>query len=204
MILFSLEHCGARDRLRPLTPVAGRSAILGTIDFVPTWPTVLAFASGAALPAYLLLLTRCGLARDPARKLIAGGAASVVVWGVLVAAVPGAAANMSGLDLLNGLCALGAFFIGFGLIWGVMTRGYTFAMLVEFHRAGGPLTEEALAAAYSGGRGLSWLFEKRLGGIHRLGLIVRDGGDVALTPAGRFVAFGSRVALRVLGLKRFG
>ena len=165
---------------------------------------MLALASGAALPAYLLLLTWSGLARDPARKLIGGGAISVVVWGALVAAIPGTAADTSSLDLLTGLCALGAFFIGFGLIWGVMTRGYTIAMLVEFHRAGGPLTEEALAAAYSGGRGLSWLFDKRLGGIHRLGLIVRDGGDVVLTPAGRFVAFGARAALRVLGLKRFG
>lgn len=127
-----------------------------------------------------------------------------MVWSVLVAAVPGTAADMSSLDLLTGLGALGTFFVGFGLIWGVMTRGYTIAMLIEFHRAGGPLTEEALAAAYSGGRGLSWLFDKRLGGIHRLGLIVRDGGNVELTPAGRIVAFGSRAALRVLGLKRFG
>jgi hypothetical protein len=70
------------------------------------------------------------------------------------------------------------FVLGF---WGVLTRGYSVALLIALERLGGTARAAEIETAYSGGRGLRWLAEKRLSGLLQAGVITVTDDQIAVT-----------------------
>lgn len=111
----------------------------------------------------------------------------------------GATAVIAGAALL--VSAL-IFILGF---WGVLTRGYSVALLVALDRLGGCAAIDELANAYSGGRGLRWLADKRLGGLAAARVVAMEGGQVAITESvGRLVLRCYAVFQACFRLKDYG
>lgn len=77
------------------------------------------------------------------------------------------------------------FVLGF---WGVLTRGYSVALLIALNRLGGRASTGELEKAYSAGRGLRWLAGKRLEGLVAARAVVIENGQVTITPSmGAFI-----------------
>lgn len=135
------------------------------------WAIVLCVAT-----PFVLLATRwlpLGLAhRFNATAVIVLGAYGL---GCLNGAAPHAIPVITGTALI--VSAL-IFVLGF---WGVLTRGYSIALLVALNRLGGRARVGELENAYSNDRGLRWLAGKRLGGLVAARAVVIEEGQVAIT-----------------------
>jgi hypothetical protein len=79
-----------------------------------------------------------------------------------------------------------AFFGGILQIYNLADRGLSLRILIDLHeqpnRRG---TVDSLYHGYGGGKGIGWMYRKRLDDMVRNGLITIDGGAVALTSRGR-------------------
>lgn len=94
------------------------------------------------------------------------------------------------------------FILGF---WGLLTRGYSIAMLIALERLGGSASHAELIEAYSGGRGLHWMADKRLRGLQAFGLVVVRDGWVIVTPLhGRLALWLYRVFMKLFRLPSYG
>jgi hypothetical protein len=91
------------------------------------------------------------------------------------------------LDLAGCLFFYAAAFGG-GLLqlYNLTGRGLSLRILIELRAAGGrPLTVDEIGERYSDGRGLAWMYARRLDGLLRCRLVVEDGREVSLTGRGR-------------------
>ena len=94
------------------------------------------------------------------------------------------------------------FILGF---WGVLTRGYSVALIVALNRLGGRASVGELENAYSDGRGLRWLFDKRLGGLVGAHAVVIENGQVVITRGmGAFVLRCCAIFQACFRLKDYG
>jgi hypothetical protein len=103
------------------------------------------------------------------------------------------------VDLAGCLFFYGAAFFG-GLLqlYNLADRGLSLQILAELRAASDrALTADEIAERYSNGRGLLWMYARRLDGLIRVGVVVVDGDVVRLTARGR--AWAKRFA----GLRRF-
>jgi hypothetical protein len=94
------------------------------------------------------------------------------------------------LDLVGCLFFYTASFGG-GLLqlYNLADRGLSLRILAELQAAAGhAMTADDIAARYSDGRGLAWMYDKRLDGLVGHRLVVVEGGEVVLTGRGRLVA----------------
>lgn len=98
------------------------------------------------------------------------------------------------LDLAFGLLVyLAGFFGGILQLYNLADRGFSLRMLIDIDESPrGALSAGDVARAYGGGRGIGWMYQKRLDGLLEHGLIRVEGGTVETSPRGRRVA-------RVLG-----
>jgi hypothetical protein len=105
------------------------------------------------------------------------------------------------VDLVACLFFFGAAFFG-GLLqlYNLAERGLSVRILAELQAAGRSLTVEEVAQRYSDGRGLGWMYDKRLDGLARARLVTVDGERVVLTERGRRWAIRFRHARRFLRL----
>jgi hypothetical protein len=82
-----------------------------------------------------------------------------------------------------------AFFGGLLQLYNLADRGLSLRVLAELaavpHRS---MTIEEIARHYSEGRGLGWMYDKRLDGLARCRLVAIDGGRVTLTRRGQLWA----------------
>ncbi|HNR34416.1 MAG TPA: hypothetical protein PKO36_04505 [Candidatus Hydrogenedentes bacterium] len=104
------------------------------------------------------------------------------VWLLAVAwrsgGMPNAAQTIAGVSLIGFLC------LSYAQVFSLTIRGFSLRILVDIHERG-PLTVEQIMAGYSEGRGLDWMFEKRLAGLESVGMIRRgEGSTIALRPLG--------------------
>ena len=117
-----------------------------------------ALALGILFPIILLLSKYSKL--DVSRRYVTSAAMVIFFYALLCLAKPSNyLINFSGLLLLLSILI---FFLG---LWGVLTRGYSVAILVSLYNVGGKATTTELEKNYSGGRGLEWLTAKRLNGL---------------------------------------
>lgn len=103
------------------------------------------------------------------------------------------------LDLAGCLFFYAAAFGG-GLLqlYNLADRGLSLRILADLHGAGGrAMTLDEIAERYGDGRGLGWMYDKRLDGLVRCRLVALDGGEVQLT------ARGWSWARRFAGLRRW-
>ncbi len=83
-------------------------------------------------------------------------------------------------------------------LYNLADRGLSLRILADLAAARGrSMTLDEIAACYGEGRGLPWMYGKRLDGLLQHRFIVVEGGDVGLTARGRFC--GRWLA----GLRRF-
>jgi len=83
-------------------------------------------------------------------------------------------------------------------LYNLAERGFSLRILAELHAAkGSPMSLDEIAERYSDGRGLAWMYDKRLNGLVQQRLVVVEGGAVTLTGRGWFWA------RRLADLRRF-
>lgn len=82
-----------------------------------------------------------------------------------------------------------AFFGGVLQIYNLADRGLSLRMLIDVgHAPGGCLTAHELTKAYSAGRGIEWMYQKRLNDLIERGLVVQHAGAATLTRRGSLAA----------------
>lgn len=119
---------------------------------------ILALALGIFFPIILLVSKYSKL--NVSRRYITSAIVVVLLYALLCLAIPSNyLIDFSGLLLLLSILI---FFLG---VWGLLTRGYSVAILIALHSVGGKATTIELEKNYSGGRGLRWLTAKRLDGL---------------------------------------
>jgi hypothetical protein len=93
-------------------------------------------------------------------------------------------------DLVFAMFLLTAGFFGGVLqVYNLADRGLSLRLLVDIQQSpGGAATAAELVTRYAGGRGLAWMYDKRLEGLRDAGLIEDADDLIALTPRGRRVA----------------
>ena len=103
------------------------------------------------------------------------------------------------LDLAFFLFIYFATFFGFILqLYNLADRGFSLRIVMDIDQApDGSMTVDQVMSSYSAGRGIGWMYQKRLDDLARLELIGVSGGIAAATPSGK------RVASRFLKLRRF-
>ncbi len=117
----------------------------------------------------------------------------VLVWGAtpddLGFLPPTVLAEPQWFDLTACLFFYTAAFCG-GLLqlYNLAERGLSLRILAELRSSDRPMTVDEIAEGYSEGRGLAWMYDKRLEGLTQHGLVVVDGEEVRLTARGRLWA----------------
>ncbi len=98
------------------------------------------------------------------------------------------------LDLAFSLLVYAAaFFGGILQLYNLADRGFSLRMLIDIYESPrGALTADELTRAYGGGRGIGWMYDKRLDGLLERGLVRVEGGTVEISTRGHRAA-------RVLG-----
>ena len=83
-------------------------------------------------------------------------------------------------------------------LYNLADRGLSLRILADLAAAADrSMTVDEIATQYGGGRGLVWMYDKRLDGLVQHRLVGVDGGHVGLTARGRFCA------QCLAGLRRF-
>jgi hypothetical protein len=82
------------------------------------------------------------------------------------------------------------FFGGILQLYNLAERGLSLRMLIDILRApDGRMTADDMVARYSAGRGIGWMYAKRVQGMVSAGLVVADGRRLTLTARGAHVAY---------------
>jgi len=127
---------------------------------------------------WLLLLTRW-LPVGVAHRFNITAAAIVAVYAVASSFAVSDASQIKPMAAGAALIVSALVFVlGF---WGVLTRGYSVALLIALSHLGGTARADEIENAYSGGRGLRWLAEKRLSGLASARAIILAGDHVAVS-----------------------
>ena len=123
-------------------------------------------------------------------RFMAAASIGYVVVYAAAAALPAMGDPVVGrfVDFATGLCAMGFFVLGYVEFWSLIERSFTLRILLDAVRAPEGLTREQIADAYSDGRGLDWMMEKRIDDLLGAGMLVKDEGHVRLTPRARLIA----------------
>ena len=175
------------------------------LDFSLSPVVLYALITGATLPLYLLGITRLSAtAGHYALQFLASFLVVLVLWGGASFLWPGVD-KLVLADILVALMFLGGAGLFYLEVWGLLSRGYTLALLVTLLKAGGSLTEDDLTRNYRGGEGLAWVMRHRLSGLIGVGLVKNKAGVIILTPfPGAPVAWLYKASIAVLGLRRTG
>lgn len=177
---------------------------MGAIDFsIP--PALAAAAIVTALFPLILAATQASsrLGERHAARFTASALLCLGAW--LLLALILSRGSPSAVDVVTGFCFLSGALIFYLQVWSLMTRGYTLAILLTLQKAGRPLTDDEIFAAYRGGDGLGWIMRHRLGGLIGAGLVTHEGDRLRLQDGrGVQVVRLYRLAIAVLGLRRTG
>lgn len=94
------------------------------------------------------------------------------------------------LDLAFGLLLFTAgFFGGILQVYNLADRGFSLRILIDLHESPrGVLTVAEIAQSYSRGRGLQWMYDKRIDGLIERELVQVDGDVVRSTARGERAA----------------
>jgi len=81
------------------------------------------------------------------------------------------------------------FFGGVLQLYNLADRGFSLRILIDIlHAPSHAMTLDEVMTGYSDGRGIAWMYGKRIEGMTATGLTQADGGKLLLTARGRFVA----------------
>ncbi len=168
---------------------------------------VIATAAGALLCLFATFLFRLLMVERRARMLLSVYLICLCVLVVIYLLTPDdlgvLPATMVSPSRAAGLlfCAFlysAGFFGGVLQVYNLADRGLSLRMLADIALvAGGCMTPADMIEHYAAGKGLGWMYDKRLDGMLATGLIEHVGADIHLTPK------GERLAMRFAALKAF-
>ena len=103
------------------------------------------------------------------------------------------------MDLAFFLFIYSATFFGFILqLYNLADRGFSLRIVIDIDQSlERYMTIDQVMTSYSAGRGIGWMYQKRIDDLAKLELIRVNGGIAAITPSGQ------RVASRFFRLRRF-
>jgi hypothetical protein len=176
-----------------------------SLEFTMPGAVSAAFAVSAGLPLCLFLIARLPpLAGRNAVQFLISVTIAIAAWAGALLLVPAARPTSAGEIVIGGM-VIGSAMLVYLEIWGLLSRGYTLALIVTIQQSGGPLTAAELARRYRGGEGLEWIMRHRLAGLEAAGMVRRTGDRLVLTPRlGRAAAWSYRIAIALLGLRATG
>ena len=115
--------------------------------------------------------------------------------------------NVSSLffkDYLASLSLIVFISLGYVEFFSMICRGFSLRIMTDIH-INKSMTAEKLITNYAGGKGLNWMFEKRLQSIHKLKLIHFIGKDLYLAyPLGYICAYLTNLYKKLLNIKKGG
>lgn len=153
--------------------------------------TVILF--GAITASFRVLAREGGLRRMMWLYLVFGGGL-VLLWfgtapslGVLPASM---LTEPQALDLAVAVFLFSAaFFGGILQLYNLADRGFSLRFLIDILESpGSAMTTDGLMTGYSAGKGIVWMYRKRLDGLLDSGLVEREGENIALTRKGERTA----------------
>ncbi len=98
---------------------------------------------------------------------------------------PGLLAEPRWLDLAAMLFFFSAAFFGGVLqLYNLADRGFSLRILIDLMEALEPVDLDQMMTGYSRGRGISWMYRKRIDDLLAGGFIGKSAGSLALTPKG--------------------
>jgi hypothetical protein len=171
--------------------------------------------AGVMALAFLVVMTavfRCWQTRQRAVLLVRLWLASVPILLVAYALTPPSlwllpAEVQDDPAWFGPIFCLGLWFAGFfgGIIhlYNLAERGMSLRMLIDVSEAGGSgLDQIGMMTAYSGGQGITWMYDKRLADLQEQQLVHVEDGVLVTSPRGRSVArlFGRLRRLFGLGV----
>lgn len=84
---------------------------------------------------------------------------------------------------------IAGFFGGVLQLYNLAERGFSLRILIDvLHAPSGAMTLDEVMKGYGAGRGIAWMYAKRVEGMRAAGLVVADGDRAVLTERGRRVA----------------
>jgi hypothetical protein len=91
-----------------------------------------------------------------------------------------------------------AFFGGVLQLYNLADRGFSLRILIDFAEADSRIIDiDWLIANYGGGKGLAWMYGKRIDGLLKTNLVEREGEMIELTSK------GERAAAVLVAVRRF-
>jgi hypothetical protein len=175
------------------------------LDFSISHAILAALGVVLLLPLYLFWVTRVpGLASRYAVQFLISCLFAAALWAAILVEVWRAQPpDLNGV--IGGAMVLASGMLVYLETWGLLTRGYTLAVLRTLFEAGRPLREDEIAERYRGGAGLDWLMRHRVGGLIAARLVVRQDGRLILTSIrGVVTARLYQACILVLGLRQTG
>ncbi len=157
-----------------------------------------ALSVGALFPFFLFVSKYSRL--NVSGRYIASAVIVIIFYGLLCFfSSNNPAAILSGLLLLLSILI---FILG---LWGLLTRGYSVALLVTLYSLGGKATITELEKKYSGGRGLKWLTTKRLNGLSNAKMIKIEKCKITIRkPLGLLLIKIYKIFQQLFQLKGYG
>lgn len=107
------------------------------------------------------------------------------------------------LDLVSSLFFFaGAFFGGLLQLYNLADRGFSLRVLIDVLELDDkPASAAVLYEAYSGGKGLVWMYQKRINDMVHNRLVIEDGDALVATDAGRRTAMIFGRLRRIFGVE---
>jgi hypothetical protein len=169
------------------------------INFVPSPAVALALAACALLPALVLVLSHGVLkVAAPARRFVL---AAAMTWAAWLATLP--ATSPGAVELVTSALLLATATLAGFTLWTLVAWGFTVSMLLALDRAGGPLTVDGWALAYTRGKPIDAFARDRLGVLFKLKLAEARGDSVVMTPVrGRLFAAAAGTLRTLFGLPK--
>lgn len=156
---------------------------------------IVCLLSPLAIGLHIWLFRNRGANTGAYVHLLPMATAHMTVWlaVMLPFGVPSLAQFIAAVSLVGFIC------LSYAQAFSLATRGFSLRILVDI-REHGPRTIEQVMSGYSGGRGLDWMYEKRLLALESVGLIYREGDMVIAKPAGRFAGLMGVYVKRILNM----
>jgi hypothetical protein len=89
------------------------------------------------------------------------------------------------------------FFGGIQQVYWLADRGFSLRISIDIDKSGGCMTVPEVIRSYSMGKGIKWMYQKRIDGLVEMKLIEAQGNAITVTASGR------RVAVPLARVRRF-
>lgn len=178
--------------------------MLGTIDFFPSLPEIVTLFVAVLFPFVLILLSR--IRRFHHRNALQLCVTTVLVFLVWIGGFFFIGfQNIYFSEMISSAMMFVVILLVYLEIWALLSRGYTWGILLTLAKSPLPLSEQEISRLYRVGQGLEWLVHHRFSSLFAARLIVKRGDSVSLTPLlGKTVTTVYKLFISLFSLEKTG